>query len=390
MIYIVVFIVLLVGAIFVDRAPYPRLRKAMLGMEWLLLVCLAGFRYKIGGDTLFYMEMYDDWPSLAQWNWQDVLDGGYQPLWYLLCAICKAISPDFYVLQIALALFVNTAFFRFFVRHTSRPLLAVLLYAVLLYPYYNFEILRASVCVALFLFSFDSLLARRWIPYCLYALVAIGFHLQAILLFLFPLMVFTDRLNVRAYTIIIIIAVVAALAMDVLLYIFSFLPVGGKVYASFFSYLIRGKEPLSVYHIITFLFKFALFVLALYATLRNPQLRLFRFFILWELICTIFAIRYSTFFTRAMDFTHPVIILLLTELLAASNTVENKVYNWLKYGIVAGFFIIYGKIYFQPMNNLPFYRLYIPYSSVFDKHEDGERDWNFYATRHSNDILEDE
>lgn len=75
----------------------------------IILILLAALRYRIGGDTCRYMDLYGgDLSSEAD------LGGRFQPLWRLLTNILYSVSPDFTLFQFVHAIFLNTVHFFFF------------------------------------------------------------------------------------------------------------------------------------------------------------------------------------------------------------------------------------------------------------------------------------
>ena len=151
MIYCFVILVLLVGLTY-DSHQNTNSARFFWFFEWLVLFLLVGIRYKIGGDTIAYYEHYYLMPKLNEIDFRDMLAADYQPLWYLLCGLCKSISPDFVVLQLVLSFIVNASVFFFIKKYAKKPFLTVLLYFITFtYFNYNTEILRQSVTNSLFL-----------------------------------------------------------------------------------------------------------------------------------------------------------------------------------------------------------------------------------------------
>lgn len=113
MIYIVIGIYLLALAIQFDfrGKGSAATRKFHFRLAFLILVALMAFRYRVGGDTLRYMDSYEHMYGAI-----DTFDigGRLQPLWLLLNNFLHSISPKFLLFQIVHVLFINTVFFSFF------------------------------------------------------------------------------------------------------------------------------------------------------------------------------------------------------------------------------------------------------------------------------------
>lgn len=151
------------------------------------LTLIAGLRYRVGGDTLGYMVHFETYPTIAELSEFDFKGAYYTPLWYVYNAIFKSLGDSFYVFQIVQAFLVNLAFFRFFKRYSKRFFAVLLVYFVGYYLYYNTEILRSALCVVLFLEAYPLLEKRKYHWYFLLSLIAVGFHISAVFLFVIPL-----------------------------------------------------------------------------------------------------------------------------------------------------------------------------------------------------------
>ena len=80
----------------------------------IVLICLAAFRNKLGGDTYTYMNSFYYAPTFHDLSFQYLLVSNFAPLWNILCASIKAIGGNFYLLQTVHAVVINVAFFYFF------------------------------------------------------------------------------------------------------------------------------------------------------------------------------------------------------------------------------------------------------------------------------------
>ena len=80
----------------------------------LVLILFAGLRYRIGGDTLLYMGMFEECPKLQDLKYFDFASAQYNPLWYILNGLSRSIYDDFFLFQLIHAFIVNVSFFHFF------------------------------------------------------------------------------------------------------------------------------------------------------------------------------------------------------------------------------------------------------------------------------------
>ena len=155
----------------------------------VVLVLLAGLRYRVGGDTLMYMSMYHEWPTMDELKYFDFGTALYNPLWYIYTSVAKSISDEFWVLQIIQAVIVNSVFFHFFRKYSPQYYFsAILLYYVGYYCYFNMEIMREILCICILMLSTSWLLEKKWLWYFCSCVVAIFIHYSAAIMLVFPLL----------------------------------------------------------------------------------------------------------------------------------------------------------------------------------------------------------
>ncbi|MFD2907248.1 EpsG family protein [Flavobacterium ardleyense] len=183
MIYIIIFL-LIFFFLFVNKI------KKNTEVEYLLLlivfVSVAGFRYRVGGDSLAYENYFIDLPKFNELSDFDFTNAPYEFSWYLFNAISKIIDDSFVTFQILHALIINTVLFWFIRKYSQNKWLSLLLYFFINYLYFNMEILRESLAIATFLLAVPSLLQKKWIIYILLCLIACTFHSSAYITIVFP------------------------------------------------------------------------------------------------------------------------------------------------------------------------------------------------------------
>lgn len=188
MIYLLCFLYLAGLAFAYDFGGARVGRRFNYFMALTMLILVAGFRYKVGGDTNNYMYFYQFTPPLSGLLGYGDLREKIQPLWFLFSSVAKTFSTSFYALQVMQALVVNIAIFIFFRRVTKYYFTAILIYAVGAYPYFNFEIMREALAVSFFLFAYPAYRDGRWRTFYFFAAVAFFFHASAFILFFLPLL----------------------------------------------------------------------------------------------------------------------------------------------------------------------------------------------------------
>lgn len=182
-----------------DYRKLTLMRGFWLVVMWLTLVCIAGFRYHVGLDSRYYEYEYPDMPTLMTLADYDFSDTRYQPLYIVFTAIARTISKEFMYLQLMHALCLNTVIFWFFNKFTRHTFVALTLYFLMLFIPFNFEVLRESLAVSLFLLAWPYFLKQKWLPYYILVAIAFGFHISAAVTFLLPLLWVTKVRHLLMY-----------------------------------------------------------------------------------------------------------------------------------------------------------------------------------------------
>ena len=118
MIYVVVFILLLIPVVKYDLMAKSGGENKWYYLNLIVLILLAGLRYRVGGDTLMYMSVYNEWPAIDELKYFDFETALYNPLWYIYTSLPRSISDEFWVFQMIQAVIVNSVFFWFFKKYS--------------------------------------------------------------------------------------------------------------------------------------------------------------------------------------------------------------------------------------------------------------------------------
>lgn len=189
MIYVVVFILLLIPVVKYDLMAKSGGENKWYYFNLIVLILLAGLRYRVGGDTLMYMSMYNEWPAFDELKYFDFETALYNPLWYVYTSIPRSISDEFWVFQMIQAFIVNSVFFWFFKKYSPQYYFSViLLYYVGYYCYFNMEIMREILCICVLMLITPCLLNKKFIPYFIGCTIATYIHFSAIIMFFLPLL----------------------------------------------------------------------------------------------------------------------------------------------------------------------------------------------------------
>ena len=170
---------------------YRRCEKGKL-LWWIVmlvvLILISGMRYKMGTDSIKYENYYNWMHSITELKPADFQNTRFAPLYIILSSLCRTISSDFILLQFVLAIIVNTTIFYFLWNNSRHPYMAALLYLFFLYINLNMEVLRESLAVSVFLWSWPSFYKRKWIKYYMYCVLGFFFHISSLVMIFLPML----------------------------------------------------------------------------------------------------------------------------------------------------------------------------------------------------------
>ncbi len=186
MAYLIALIAALLG-VFLNDKMSPGLRKIYLAIVGLYMVALIGFRYKVGIDTIMYMNAYRTYPSIGE-----ILNGAHFPkvrfepglMW--VYALCKSFTNEFWPVQMIMSAITTSTIFIFLHRYCRNVFLGVVFFIILQWLYFSVEIMRESAAVGISLVNYKNLQEKRWIRYYLFSIFSLVFHYSAIIIWLFP------------------------------------------------------------------------------------------------------------------------------------------------------------------------------------------------------------
>ena len=136
--YFLIFVLLLIPVVKYDWMAKSGGENVWYYFSLMLLILFAGLRYRVGGDTMTYMAMFEEIPSLSEYKNFDFFEAAYQPLWYLLNMLSKSINESFTCFQLIHATILNVSFFHFFRKYCPNYYFsAILLYFLTYFCYFN-------------------------------------------------------------------------------------------------------------------------------------------------------------------------------------------------------------------------------------------------------------
>ena len=214
--YIIIALFLLILAIRFDVNGIKKSKGKWITIATLVLILFSGFRNELGIDTYSYGLTYKTSPTLGSFfaGKIDWLDFSSQPLWYFFTSLCRTISSSFLLMQMVISVVFNLLMVRFFKSVSNYVFTCILVFFCTKWFVYNFEVLRESICVALYLNAMVEYGKNNSLKsFLLFAIPAVFIHWFAfIMLLMFFIVV---RTNIRVSLSISVILSILVLVSDV-------------------------------------------------------------------------------------------------------------------------------------------------------------------------------
>lgn len=187
MIYLIPMLLMVVGIYLYDYRQQERGKILLWILLLIILVCIAGFRYRMGIDSIKY-ENYYHWQqhTLAELRADDFKDTRFAPGYVILSTICRTITYEFMLMQFVVSIAINSVVFYFFWKNTRHIFTAVLIYYFFLYLNLNMEVIREALAVSVFLLAWPFFRDGKWWAWYGMSILAFMFHLSAIFMFVLP------------------------------------------------------------------------------------------------------------------------------------------------------------------------------------------------------------
>lgn len=383
MIYLFVFILLLLLSLRYDVNGKTKGRSLWYFVILVLLILIAGFRWRLGSDTPLYLyTFYHETPYLCNLTLEDL--GIKYPLWVLLQSIVLTVFGKFFVVQIIHAAFVNALYFKYIKKHSSYIFSCVLIYFIWMYTNQNMETMKASMAIVICLFGNDFILEKRWLHGFSLYIIASMFHISAIVMVLMPF-AFWVRLDYRAFVLFVLAYYIGGVIQSNMGDYLMLLEMDGDIqdkletYANSDTY---GSMHNINYFIVNMLPFFAYSIFAVnYISKKDSNKRLLRlepFLVIW-LIFMILKLNVFIFY-RYVQFYNIYFILYFVQLFYSCVESANKLD--LRLSITRGFCIILPILIYLSLYNVGRLPMYYPYTSVFNRTINKERELEFSGVTH--------
>ncbi len=373
MIYIIVLLLLLIPAVRYDFLKKTNGREFWFYLELLVLVLLAGLRYRVGGDTLEYIDYFDDYPFFSELVHFDFKNAYFNPLWYVYNAILKSIFNDFILFQIIQSIFVNSVFFWFFRKYTKFYFTAILIYYIGYYLYFNMEILREVLCVCLFMISFKYIESKKYLIYVFFGVLSYLIHHSAVVMFFIPFFMKLPKIKWTTTLASFLLLTIFLSYFDIVPILISLFSGNEKLLSKTIAYTSLESSILNINGVIAY---FLPIILLLYSNtnkvLTEFQIKIEKLLLLYVLLIAL-SIFIPTMFSRMQNYLEPFYIIYLVDTLfsALEDTYKSlKMRSYIiKFAFIFYVFIIYKSYTVdrsEYMIGKKSYNIYYPYHSIFD------------------------
>lgn len=359
-----------------------------LFLLFLLLVCVTGFRYRVGLDTLNYMENYSQVPLLADYSWEYFLEGSYEFLYVLLANISRIFSDSFFSFQFLQTVIVNIVIFRFAIRYSANAYLYIFLYIMMAYLYFNTEILRESIAICCFILSWKYLQNGNYKKYYVWIAIALLGHYSAFFCLFLP---FFKKMRLETNFLFVLSAVSFISILGVVLvvnYIDLLVPILPKnLLGKIYGYFVNDYNGLGIMGMLFgLIFNVCTPLILIYLSkkrnvIRNSEIEPF---ICLYVIVSVLGI-FFIIFSRFNNYLLPIYILYLCNFISERRgcfkrqSALNIVFTgW----VLLAFIYPYLKSTEDVASGTHFYNGWVPYHSVFDPLQVPERErlwrnWDF-------------
>lgn len=345
----------------------------------LYFIIISGISYKVGSDVPEYMLEYNII------NWQDIQNVGFlsnrQFLWLLLENVCKELVPSFSFFKLIIAILFYLLTFSFFKVFTRYKYAALLLFYFIMSFDINFNILRQSLAIAIFLKSLQLLNRNQVAKAVILIFISVLFHNSAVFLLIIP---FLNIVNIRKHIVFLLFSLLFFFFLPSEIYLTIFDLVLRSIFDTGDDILLMAEQYFNSRYGVSQGFSIVLFI----QTLVNTSVLLFLLrkselpsLILWGLylyiLINLIANQIPIIYRLSLYFT-PVYIVSITEFIRILTTLKIIVSQrrLAVFLLIVLFLVIPIRNLFlvNPTYEKPQYVQYYPYYSVFTKKVDTTRE----------------
>ena len=396
MIYLFIFIYLLFLSIHYDILENKKYKWTHFKIVITLLILVAGLRWRVGTDTVIYAQEFNQFHDLFHLELSDFESFNRMPFWVLFNSICKTIWDNFVLVQLVVAAF-SLSTTGYFIRKVSPSLCFFILLCYFLSSQYfvmNMELLRETIAVGFYFLSILSVNDNRLTKAVLYAFIAIMFHVFAIAAF-FVFFCFYYLFPKSKYFYLFVCSILLiVVCFDSSFIIFmmynsiNILPINADVLLTILTYSVSDKYGSLDKSVINYISLFIQVVVYLFMLYKSKNIYKKYVFLKWRmfsslvvacvilLICKFsFTILFRIQLSYNYLYTCIVAVVFSKGVLIDSVLKRQRVFVYLVLLIVPFLFAFKQYYMFDRLcDNYRWYIRYYPYSSVFDKTINLERE----------------
>lgn len=369
MIYLIPIILTLVGLHRYSTTDV-RNRDNLYWIICLSIILIFGLRYRVGGDTIHYMQLYDATPALGDGIWEYALIYFKEPGILFLFSAVKRFCDSFYIVQLCHVAFVNIVVFFFLKENTRNKYLSVLLYFFLFAFYYNTEIIKESVALCFALLGYRSLNNGKLIQYYLFAVAALLFHVSALFLLFVPLLLKTKIKVVYLMILFLVVSLFGNFILSNVISLFGTHIFDRIMYASEYQLGNYGKWWNFMKTAVIVLYVYHLSVQSKSTDQYNLKLL--------KLACAFGALTISEYagFYRILNYFYPILIVCISNYLENLKKSSSFSLNSIILAVMLFVFFMlpYLKDTSDKVPNTHYYCLWFPYYSIMDEQIDANRE----------------
>ena len=396
MIYLFIFIYLLCLSVYFDILEMKGRRSLHFTIAITLLILVAGLRWRIGSDTVLYAQEFTQYHDLFHMELSDFESLNRMPVWVLLNTVCKTVWNDFVLVQLVAATFSLMVSW-YFIRKVCPSLQFVVLLGYYIggrYTTLNMELLRESSAVGFYLLAILSIDEKRMKYAMLYAFLAIMSHIFAFLTIIIFIICYylLPRNKILRLTICICLFFVVILNKDYLIFLMqnniNVLFINEEMSSKFLNYAMSdqyGSIDKTIMNYISLIMHFFTYIFMLYKCKKvYPKFILLKrdLFDTFIFICILlllgkfsFTILYRIGINYNYYFTCLLAVIFTKGVLIEHIRKQQRVFVYLVLLIIPLSFTY--KVYFEFTFDFPGHRAYsryYPYSTIFDKTRNYQRE----------------
>lgn len=371
-VYLTVLFVILACVGVTWRFPGPKTNRLCGIICCLLLVLVAGLRYRVGTDALLYQDLFEVYPKINKLTANYIFTSRWASLFVVWYSFWHTLFDSFVFYQFIYAIILTNAVYITLKNNTKLIFCALAMYFVYAYPYFTFDLCREGLAMSFFLYGFYFLQKEKIISYYVFAVVAYFIHPSSTFVLFVPLLQRLTLTKKKAVLVFVSVLLCSLVAFRLTIWMLHLLPSTGITYLAL-RYLNRfdGSMGFSLAHVVYCVIVFYIAVYKNIGMARNKQ----------EQLC--FNLAFMSVLIMCLQKAVPFIFRLNTYFvffffIAVCSYMEHyllqKKIFFVKFLLIL--LICCSVKIMDYVKNPTTFNAYIPYVSVFDAHKVPIREWH--------------